>query len=244
MRKIDTTGVYLFFAVDQWNNTPHKDLRYLTPDERFAGAIKRLTPKQETFCHFHPFGCPVYVVDPTITNGKKVPKWDPRSCIGIYLGRSCNHANNVSWILNLRTDHISAQFHTIYDDSFLTVQPTSDVHKIDLWKGLHKSEYEQEFSELFAKDTFTSPPLQTEMPAPSQPNSHPLLERLGTLVPDILNPTTPPMQAPEGVSKGVSEGFPEGASEGASEGAFEGASEGATKYIQQQTIHPYNCQTS
>eukprot|EP00957_Ditylum_brightwellii_P192907 14688264-Ditylum_brightwellii.AAC.1 len=106
-------------AVDQWNNTPYKDLRYLTPDEQSAGATKRLTPKQETFFHFHPSGCPVYIVDPAIGDGKKIPKWDPGSCIGIYLRRSCNHADNVLWILNPCTDHISAQFHTTYDDSFL-----------------------------------------------------------------------------------------------------------------------------
>eukprot|EP00957_Ditylum_brightwellii_P125200 9544427-Ditylum_brightwellii.AAC.1 len=82
---------------------------------------------------------------------------------------------------------------------------------MDPWKGLHKSEYEQEFSELFANDTFTSPPPQKEMPPPSHPKSHLLLECLGTLVPNILNPTTPCKQVPKGASNGVPEGESEGA---------------------------------
>eukprot|EP00957_Ditylum_brightwellii_P080866 6151164-Ditylum_brightwellii.AAC.1 len=66
------------------------------------------------------------------------------------------------------------------------------------------------------------------MPAPSHPEYHPLLEHLGTLVPNVLNRTTPPKQAPKGASEGVPKG----------------ESEGAAIHTQQPPIYPYNCQTS
>ena len=50
-----------------------------------------------------------------------IPKWDPRSRMGIYVGRSPAHASNVALVLNPRTGHISPQYHVIYDDDFTTV---------------------------------------------------------------------------------------------------------------------------
>eukprot|EP00957_Ditylum_brightwellii_P168885 12855196-Ditylum_brightwellii.AAC.1 len=51
---------------------------------------------------------------------QKNPKMDTHSRVGIYLGRNCDHADSVAWILNPHTDHISAQFYTIFDDTFST----------------------------------------------------------------------------------------------------------------------------
>eukprot|EP00957_Ditylum_brightwellii_P175872 13392032-Ditylum_brightwellii.AAC.1 len=107
-------------TIDLWNNTLQKDLWYFTLEKGFAGNTNRITSKRDTLHHFHPFNCPVYVVDPAIADGRKIPKWDPHSRVGIYLGRFCDHADSVAWILNPCTDHISAQFHTIFDDTFST----------------------------------------------------------------------------------------------------------------------------
>eukprot|EP00957_Ditylum_brightwellii_P013975 1054652-Ditylum_brightwellii.AAC.1 len=119
-------------TVNQWNNTPWKDLWYLTPDKEFVGITNTSTSKRDTFCHFHPFGGLVYVVDSTITDDRKIQKWDPCSRVGIYLGCSCNHTGSIAWILNPCTDHISAQFHTIFDNTFSTVNPTSDASAINI----------------------------------------------------------------------------------------------------------------
>ena len=73
-------------VVTQWNATPRKDLKWLTPDEVFNGMGKRLKKNSTQFKHFHPFGCPVYVLDKSLQDGKKQPKWDRRSRVGIYLG--------------------------------------------------------------------------------------------------------------------------------------------------------------
>ena len=70
----------------------------------------------------HTFGCPVFVLDHRLQGGPGgPPKWDPRACVGIYLGRSPFHANNVALVLNPRTGHISPQYHVVFDDDFTTV---------------------------------------------------------------------------------------------------------------------------
>ena len=51
----------------------------------------------------------------------KIPKWEPCSWMGIYVGRSPLHASNVGLILNPRTGHVSPQFHVVYDDDFMAV---------------------------------------------------------------------------------------------------------------------------
>ena len=69
----------------------------------------------------HVFGCPAYVLDPKLQDGKKLPKWTPRSRRGQYLGPSPDHSTIVGRILNLRTGSVSPQFHVVYDDLFTTV---------------------------------------------------------------------------------------------------------------------------
>jgi hypothetical protein len=70
---------------------------------------------------YHPFGCPANVLDAQLQGGSKIPHWEPISCVGIYLGHSPYHANNVALILNLSTSHVSLQYHIVYNDNFTTV---------------------------------------------------------------------------------------------------------------------------
>jgi hypothetical protein len=84
-----------------------------SPEELFTGSPVRPTTK-----FLHPFGCPVYVLHDALQSGNSIPKWDERSRVGIYLGHSAQHAQNVSLILNPNTGHISPQFHCVYDDNF------------------------------------------------------------------------------------------------------------------------------
>ena len=67
------------------------------------------------------WGCPVYVLDPKLQDQKKLPKWRPRSRLGVYLGCSPSHHNTVGRILNPRTGYVSPQFHVVYDEKFETV---------------------------------------------------------------------------------------------------------------------------
>jgi len=91
-----------------------------TPEENFASTDSLTGARLE---HFHPFGCPVYVLDAKLQSGvSKIPRWDPRSRIGVYLGHSPHHAGSVSLVLNLTTGHVSPQYHVVFDDDFSTVE--------------------------------------------------------------------------------------------------------------------------
>ena len=68
------------------------------------------------------FGCPVYVLDFKLQSpGISPPKWEPRSRLGIYLGKSPFHAGSVALVLNPKTGHVSPQYHLVFDDDFTTI---------------------------------------------------------------------------------------------------------------------------
>jgi hypothetical protein len=90
-----------------------------TPEELFAGMP---SSSYVDLTQFHPFGCPVYVLDARLQTGNKIPRWEPRSRVGVYLVHLPNHAQSVALILNLSTGHVSPQYHSVYDDDFSTVQ--------------------------------------------------------------------------------------------------------------------------
>ena len=57
--------------------------------------------------HIHVFGCPVYVLDPVLQAGKKIPRWKPHSRRGVFVGFSPRHSSNVPLILNRQIGSIS-----------------------------------------------------------------------------------------------------------------------------------------
>jgi len=67
-----------------------------TPNDLWS---KTRSPMSELH-NLHVFGCPVYVLNKTIADGKKIPCWEPRSNRGVYMGRSPEHAGNVPLVLN------------------------------------------------------------------------------------------------------------------------------------------------
>ena len=84
---------------------------------RFSGV-----DVQPDLCTFHPFGCPVFVLDSKLQSGsKKLPKWNPRARVGVYLGHLPCHAGSVALVLNPKSLRVSPQFHLIFDDEFSTV---------------------------------------------------------------------------------------------------------------------------
>ena len=72
--------------------------------------------------HFHTFGCPTYILDNSLAAGKSIPKWHRRARLGVYLGRSPNHAQSVALVMSLSTGLVSPQFHLKFDDLFETVK--------------------------------------------------------------------------------------------------------------------------
>jgi hypothetical protein len=86
--------------------------------------IEIWTKSKSNYSHLqnaHPWGCPTYVLDPRLQDGHKIPRWEPRSRRGVFVGISPLHASSVALILNPNTNRISPQFHCVFDDNFETV---------------------------------------------------------------------------------------------------------------------------
>ncbi len=109
-----------------------------TPLSRFSGCEPKI------FVHdFHTWGFPVFVLDGRLqTNPKGVPKWEPRSRVGIYMGHSPAHAGSVAMVLNPTTGHILPQFHVVFDNTFSTVQYMRDQVVPPHWAELVRNSAE------------------------------------------------------------------------------------------------------
>jgi hypothetical protein len=160
------------FAVDYsvwiWNHLPDITTR-LSPIEVFT---KSSFPDNRHLQRVRVFGCPVYVLHPTLQDAKKLPKWQRKSWRGIFLGFSPHHSTNVSLVLNPVTGSITPQYHVVFDEKFSTTvstvtedSPTSAVY---LWDTLRADGYEQHqclqdsSDDLLPPDSFLEPPDQTE----------------------------------------------------------------------------------
>jgi hypothetical protein len=85
----------------------------------------------------HSFGCPVFALHHALAGGKSIPRWDPRSCNGLYLGPSPLHACNVHLVLSLTTGLVSPQFHCRFDNFFGTCKyGVSDMGISSTWQHL------------------------------------------------------------------------------------------------------------
>jgi len=111
------------YAVYIYNHLPRKDLG-LSPMDLYSGSKWPIDKVHD----LHVWGCPLYVLDPAMQDGKKLPRWKPRSRRGVFLGLSPKHSSNVPLVLKIATGHISPQYHCVFDDWFSTV--ATDVDKL------------------------------------------------------------------------------------------------------------------
>ena len=111
----------LDYAVYLHNHTP-REATGLSPEKIWT----RSKSSHSALQHARVWGCPVYVLDPRLQDGKKIPKWEPRSRRGQFVGFSPLHASSVGIIRNLRTNNLSPQFHVVYDNFFKTVHSTEN----------------------------------------------------------------------------------------------------------------------
>ena len=117
----------LRMANEIYNNTPsllhdHHD----TPIQMLSGSDIEINQK-----HYKTFGCPVFVLNSKLQEGKPFPKWDQRARVGIYLGPSPSHNKNVALVLDRKTGLVSPQFHVLFDNDFQTVK---DDQYESLWQ--------------------------------------------------------------------------------------------------------------
>jgi len=103
-------------AVRLYNHMPNPQTG-LSPQDVFTKNRWR----QSGFQNFHVWGCPVYILDSTISDGKKLPRWKPRSSRHLYVGMSSKHSSLVPLCLNLETGAITPQFHVVFDEEFATI---------------------------------------------------------------------------------------------------------------------------
>jgi hypothetical protein len=112
----------LEYAVYIWNRLPHPDTG-IAPIEYWSKSRQINT---EVLHNMHTWGCPAYVLDPTLQDGKKIPCWQPRSRRGQFMGMSKRHASTIGMIRNVLTGAISPQFHVMYDDNFTTLPSSTN----------------------------------------------------------------------------------------------------------------------
>ena len=108
------------FAVDYsvllYNMIPRQDTG-ISPHEMFT----RQKVKPEFYQTLHVFGCPIFVLDNRIADGKKIPRWEARSQKGLHLGPCKKHSSKAPLTLNLRTGKVTPQFNVVFDDWFASV---------------------------------------------------------------------------------------------------------------------------
>jgi hypothetical protein len=73
-------------ANDAMNTTPR------TKDRKLPIHLLTGSDAPTVMRHFHPFGCPTYVLNSKLQAGQSIPKWYKRARLGVYLGRSPRHA--------------------------------------------------------------------------------------------------------------------------------------------------------
>jgi hypothetical protein len=119
-------------AVDIHNSTP--GISGLSPDEIFSGNKST----KSKFKDFHSFGGPVFVLEASLQDGHRIPKWKLRSRMAIYLGSSPDHATTVPLVLNPNTGLVSPQYHLVFDDHFSTTDCLAMDKIPTTWPDLFK----------------------------------------------------------------------------------------------------------
>ena len=74
----------------------------ISPDVNFTGKIF----PHHKLKDIHLWGWPIYVLDTTLQQGRKILKWHPWLFCSIFSGFSLNHSNDVPLILNPDIGHI------------------------------------------------------------------------------------------------------------------------------------------
>lgn len=148
----------LFHACDRHNRL-HLDKLGYTPLERFSRTRSPIRPDI-----FHSWGSPIYVLDARNQSGTcSVPKWEPRSRLGIYLGFSPCHSSDVALVMSPSTGNLSPQFHVVFDDEFSTLPFLRQQKEPPHWSTLvNQSRYlatDQEFELSNEWETIPAPKL-------------------------------------------------------------------------------------
>jgi hypothetical protein len=106
----------------------------------------------------------MYVFDPKLQDGTKIPKWNCQAQQGQFLGFSDKHSLLVATVCHLTTGFVSPQFHVVFDDHFHTVYGDGEGNLITdaicylLWKN-DLELYTEDENGLDGSLIYTPPPL-------------------------------------------------------------------------------------
>ena len=164
-----------------WNHLPDESSG-LAPIEILS---KTRLPSFDCLRQLHVWGCPTFVLDPSLQDGKKLPKWKPRSRLGMYVVYAKGFASSVGYILNLKTSSVSPQYHVVHDDFFTTVPASHTVEEWDAlgglaqWQALYELGYERYVGEPADEEAENGvPPIgQTWVTEGEEQQQVPLLQR-------------------------------------------------------------------
>mmetsp|Transcript_30431 Transcript_30431/g.69423 ORF Transcript_30431/g.69423 Transcript_30431/m.69423 type:complete len:1695 (-) Transcript_30431:406-5490(-) len=198
------------YAIWVFNRLPRFDCG-VCPNEIWTGTSCQ--PHDE-FSRAHKFGCPVYVLDNDLADGKSIPRWHPRARLGMFLGFSKVHSSLAPLVLNLATGKVTVCFHAIFDDDFTTVVSTA----LDATRSL-----EDAWADIFAlegdRELFLDPEEMVDgsgLIVPLDPVWCPDDVTGGSFQDELDGPVASRTRSGgTGVSEGASEGVSEGVSEGA-----------------------------
>jgi hypothetical protein len=110
------------YATWLYNHTPRRETN-MAPIEIFTSTKLGCKHIQRAKV----FGSPAFVLDPRLQDGRKIPKWDPRSARGQFLGFSQEHSSTVALVRNINTGSITPQYHVVHDEMFSTVTVSAEV---------------------------------------------------------------------------------------------------------------------
>ena len=111
----------------------------------------------------HVWGCPTFVLNPKLQDGKKIPKWNKLSRIVQFLGYSDEHSSLIANIRHLKTGHVSPQYHYVFDDKFEIVFSTGENDQV--FKGISDMLWDKN-RKLYAPDEFDEDGLLVYQPPP------------------------------------------------------------------------------
>ena len=104
------------YAVHIINRVPNPETG-LAPLDVFANQRSPLRRLHD----LHVWGCPAYLLDKRIADGKKLPRWESKSQRVEFVGIAPTHMAATPIVLNPRTRTLTTPYHVVFDDWFATV---------------------------------------------------------------------------------------------------------------------------
>ena len=133
----------------------------------------------------HVWGCPVYVLEKNLADGKSIGRWKAKSQRMVYMGYSDRHSSDVPLVLNPFTGSITPQWNVVIDDWFATVATSVDDlpdFNADEWSktfGAHTYHFPEEPGE----ESDTDPHVK---PAKRIKQEHPQMEEVLSYTPPAI----------------------------------------------------------